>query len=242
MALKLGLAILVAGAMSVGPSVAQTYPTIVGHWHPEDTPQDCGTPFEVQITPMGYAEETLMCEFDDVRRDGWQVTWNGNCHDGSSRRPMKLVALEDNGRLTLTFNGQPGWTALKRCAPVTGNFQPTPQQVKLSYTEHSADSATAKAYWADAIEMVAKFDPPPVVPVTVHTAQFDRYTFAMVMGGMLCGMGNHGCPMRLYEGDKKLGEFSACEQLDEHAVTADFTRFYACELGGQGRMLSSLVQ
>jgi hypothetical protein len=77
--------------------------------------------------------------------------------------------------------------------------------------------------------------------VTVHTAQFDRYTFVMVMGGMMCGIGDHG-PMRLFDGDKILGEFSECEELDKHAVTADFTRFYACENDGHGRMMSSLLR
>lgn len=107
-AIGLGLAIFAA------PASAQ-YPTIVGEWHAEEFPQDCGTPFAVYIGPMHYAEEAMVCSFDDVARDGWQVTWNGSCSDGNESLATRVVANENGGRLTLAFNGMSGWTGLRRC-------------------------------------------------------------------------------------------------------------------------------
>ncbi len=97
--------------------MAASYPTIVGEWYAEQTgPQDCGGPFAFHIGAMHYVEEALVCDFDDVRRDGWQVTWNGSCNDGSTSSPTQVVAREDKGRLTMWFNGNQGWTALRRCS------------------------------------------------------------------------------------------------------------------------------
>jgi hypothetical protein len=236
------LLIFAALALVAAPVAAQQYPTIVGTWHAEDAPEDCGTPHEIQISAMQYAEESMICRFDDVRRDGWQVTWNGSCNDGSSQTKTQVVALEDLGRLTLSFNGNPGWTALRRCNSKPVAATPPAERVPLIYTAHAADTDVAHQYWGDAIEMVASFDPPPVKPVIVQTAEAASYTFAYIEGGMICGMGNHGCPIRIFENGKKVGEFSACEDLATHALAADGSRFYACEDGGQGRPMSSLMQ
>jgi len=107
-------AVVILGLLT--PAAAQQYPTIVGEWYAEETgPQDCGGPFAFHIGPMQYVEEQLVCEFNDVRRDGWQVTWNGSCNDGSDEVKAKVVALEERGRLTVWINGHPGWSALRRC-------------------------------------------------------------------------------------------------------------------------------
>lgn len=116
MGLRVALALALAAGVMIGPVAAQKYPTIVGEWYAEDIgPHDCGTPFAFHIGPMNYAEESLVCTFDDVRRDGWQVTWNGSCRDGSSQFPSQVIALEERGRLSMWFDGQPGWSALRRC-------------------------------------------------------------------------------------------------------------------------------
>lgn len=106
----------VATLVAILPATAQSYPTIVGEWFSEETgTHDCGGPHAIHIGPLHYVEETLACEFQDVARNGWEVTWNGSCNHGSSSSPMRLVATEEHGRLTLTFNGEPGWSALRRC-------------------------------------------------------------------------------------------------------------------------------
>lgn len=88
-------------AMSVSTAQAQQYQTIVGEWYVEEYgPKDCGTPFAVRLGPMSYAEDSYVCTFDDVRRDGWQVTWNGSCSDGSTSERTRLIAVETNGRLS----------------------------------------------------------------------------------------------------------------------------------------------
>lgn len=97
-------------------AAAQTYPTIVGEWYAEKTgPQDCGGPHAVHIGPKTYVEEALSCSFEEVARDNWRVTWEGSCNDGNGSSPMRLVATEDDERLTLAFNETPGWSALRRC-------------------------------------------------------------------------------------------------------------------------------
>lgn len=111
-ALFAGAALLMLTAVS---AMGQQYPTIVGEWYAEKTPQDCGTPFAVKIGAMHYVEDELSCSFDDVARDGWQVTWNGSCNSGNEPTKVHVVATEDRGRLVVTINGNPGWTALRRC-------------------------------------------------------------------------------------------------------------------------------
>jgi hypothetical protein len=224
------------------PAAAQTYPTIVGEWYAEEVgPQDCGGPHAVHIGAMHYVEEALSCEFEDVARDRWQVTWNGSCNDGAGSSPMRLVATETEGRLTLNFNGNPGWSALRRCTQKSGSAPAAFERVPLVYTEYAADSDEASLYWGDVVDMVAKFDPPPVVPLTVHVAQGAGYTFAYVTGGMVCGTG-HGCPERIFQDGEKLGEFSACENLDSHAVAIDGSRFYDCDSdASEGRLIASFA-
>lgn len=110
------LIVAAALALLAVPAAGQQYPTIVGEWYAEEIgAQDCGTPHAFHIGPMHYVEEALVCEFKDVRRDGWRVTWNGSCNDGSSSSKTQVVALEESGQLSMWFNGNPGWTTLRRC-------------------------------------------------------------------------------------------------------------------------------
>lgn len=103
-------------AMSVGTAPAQQYPTIVGEWYVEEYgAKDCGTPFAVKLGPMSYAEDSYVCTFDDVRRDGWQVTWNGSCSDGSTSERTRLIAVETDGRLSFNWNGDWQQQSLRRC-------------------------------------------------------------------------------------------------------------------------------
>ena len=108
--------IMVAMTVATMPVFAQAYPTIVGEWYAEEIgPQDCGGPHAVHIGAMRYVEEALSYDFADVTRNGWAVTWNGLCDDGAGPSPVRLVATETDGRLTLSFNGEPGWSSLRRC-------------------------------------------------------------------------------------------------------------------------------
>lgn len=234
------IAVMAATLVDAHPVTAQIYPTIVGEWYAEEIgPQDCGGPHAVHIGPMHYVEEALACEFKDVARDGWEVTWSGSCNDGAGSLPMRVVATETDGRLTLRFNEEPGWTALRRCTAKSGTAPAAVERVPLVYITYAADSDEARVYWGEVLDMVAKFDPPPVVPVKVHVAQGAGYTFAYVTGGMVCGTG-HGCPERVFRDSERLGEFSACENLDAHAVALDGSRFFDCDGGaGVGRLIAS---
>lgn len=106
--------VIAVSLLLAAPASAQ-YPTIVGEWHAEQFPQDCGTPAAVHIGAMHYAEEALVCSFDDVARDGWQVTWKGRCSDGNDQIATRVIATETQGRLAMSFNGTAGWTGLRRC-------------------------------------------------------------------------------------------------------------------------------
>lgn len=235
--------ILTVALAAVLPAHAHPYPTIVGEWYAEEIgPQDCGGPHSVHIAAMRYVEEAMICRFTDVIRDGWRVTWTGSCSDGSSAWPMRLVATEAEGRLTLSFNGTPGWSALRRCTAKSARAPITMERVPLVYTAYAADSEEARAYWGDALTMVAEFDPPPVVPLSVHVAEEAGLVFAYVTGGGACGTG-HGCPERVFQDGEKLGEFTACDNLDAHAVSIDGSRFYDCYAEeDEGRPILSLSQ
>lgn len=222
------LAVLLLSA----PAFAEQYPTIVGEWYGEDYgDQDCGTPRAVHIGAMSFAEDSYVCRFKDVARDGWTVTWNGSCNDGSTVEKTRLMATESNGRLTTFWNGRAAAIALRRCNAKSSSL-PTlgvnTTQVALSYTAYDASTDLARAYWGDAIAMVDTFDPPPIFPVTVQIAESAGLTFAYVTGGMLCGMGNHGCPIRVFSDGHLLAEFSACENLSSHKVASDGSRFFGC--------------
>ena len=209
------------------PVQAQQYPTIVGSWYAEETgPGDCGTQYEVQIGPMSYAEETFICSFDDVWRDGWQVTWNGACNDGSGRVKTKVVAIEDDGRLSLSFNGDPGWSTLRRCDGKIGSA-PVPT-IDLDYTTYAAGTAEAQAYWGDAIDMTERLNAELVANVTILVASAAGYKFAYIEGMLVCGSGGHGCPIRVFEDGRQVDEFSVCENPAKHAVASDGSKFIGC--------------
>lgn len=234
--------LVMASLVPALPAAAQAYPTIVGEWYAEEIgAQDCGGPYAVHIGPMSYVEEALSCEFNDVARDGWKVTWNGSCNDGGGTSSMRLVAIETDDRLTLSFNGNPGWSALRRCIAGHGAAPSAVERVPLVYTGYAGDTDEARVYWGDIIAVVDGFDPPPTVPVTVHVAEGAGYTFAYITGGMICGNG-HGCPERVFKDGEKVGEFSACENLNAHAVSKEGSRFYDCdEDNANGRAIASFA-
>lgn len=237
------LTIMAATLVAALPAAAQSYPTIVGEWYAEEIgPQDCGGPHAMHIGPMHYVEEALSCEFKDVVRDGWSVTWNGSCNDGAGSSPIRLVATETDGRLTLRFNGEPGWSTLRRCIAKSGAAHAVVERVPLIYTAYAADSDEALLYCGDAVAMVDTFDPPPTVPLTVHVAEGAGLVFAYITGGVVCGTG-HGCPERVFKDGEKLGEFSACEDLNTHAIARDGSRFYDCDgVVGEGRLIASFAK
>lgn len=237
------ITIFAATLVAVSPAAAQSYPTIVGEWYSEEVgPQDCGGPHAFHIGPLHYVEEALSCKFKDVGRDGWAVTWNGSCNDGAGSSPMRLIATETDGRLTLSFNGNAGWSALRRCSAKSEATPAAIKRVPLVYTPYAANTEEAQTYWGDIVDMVAGFEPSPKVPVTVHVAKGAGLVFAYVTGGMICGTG-HGCPERVFKGSEKLGEFSACENLDAHDVARDGSRFFDCDdNAAEGRLISSFAK
>ena len=100
-------------ALACGASAA---PTIVGEW--AENPSDCGTPYAYKIMPKGIANDTLMCMFDSVRRDGRDVIWKGSCSDGSASRRETVVASDEPNGLRIDFLTSGGWVGpLRSCAP-----------------------------------------------------------------------------------------------------------------------------
>lgn len=88
-------------------AVAQQYPTIVGEWYDmEHGKADCGTPWSLHIMPKAMSGSETYCEFSDVRREGWMVTWNGTCGSANDERPVRVVATEDpsKGELTVSYS------------------------------------------------------------------------------------------------------------------------------------------
>jgi hypothetical protein len=237
--LRLWSSALLAVLIASGPAVAGQYPTIVGEWYLEDYgPQDCGTPLAVKIGPMSYAEDAYSCTFKDVRRDGWKVTWNGSCSDGSTSEKMKVVAVEDDGRLSMRFNGQPAASTLRRCHATAKGASMALERVPLHYTKYDADSPVAQKYWKDQIDLELRVNPDASIHVAV--AESGGMTFAMLVSMGSCGMSDHGCQIRIFEHGLREGEFAACEDTSRHALAGDGARFYACETSGAGRPLSEL--
>lgn len=114
--MKYAAAAIALNLLFAGPAVSQQYPTIVGEWYAEDYgPQACGTPAAIHIGPKSWTEDEYVCRFQDVSRDGWQVTWNGSCSDGATEDKMRLVVVERNGRLHTAWNGNAGSGTLRRC-------------------------------------------------------------------------------------------------------------------------------
>ncbi|QZO01903.1 hypothetical protein [Chenggangzhangella methanolivorans] len=79
---------------------------------------DCGTPYAYKIMPKGIANDTLMCMFDSVRREGRDVIWKGSCSDGSANRKETVVASDAPNGLRIDFLTSGGWVGpLRFCAP-----------------------------------------------------------------------------------------------------------------------------
>jgi hypothetical protein len=103
--------------LATGGATAQQYPTIVGDWYePEYGPSDCGQHFGINIQPMAMKYFDDVCQFDDVRRDGWKVTWTGQCTAGAEwQRNMTVVAVETEGRLRIDWSDGSNLPDLRRC-------------------------------------------------------------------------------------------------------------------------------
>lgn len=114
--------LLAAGAVALlaAPALAQSYPTIVGRWYspPEEggSPQDCDTHWGWTIEPMALGNAMVQCRFTGVARDGWEVTWQGQCSmEGQDIAGSKVVATETRGNLLVEFGDGSYVGPLKRC-------------------------------------------------------------------------------------------------------------------------------
>lgn len=228
-----------AALLSITPVMAQQYPTIVGEWYAEQaSAADCGGQHAIRIGAMSYADEALVCKFDDVRRDGWQVTWNGSCNDGSTRVRTKVVAVEKAGSLSLSFNGNAGWSTLRRCTPgAAAAVAPAVVKVPLHYQMHTGDSEVALRYWPDAVQAITDVDGADALSskLAVFVAEAGGYTFSMASSMYSCGTGAHGCPMIVFRDDVEVGGRRVCQSTDLHSISADGRTFYDCS--GQGLSL-----
>lgn len=85
---------------------ASQYPTIVGSWYQQQYgPTDCQSHVGLHIKPMSLLNDETVCEFDDVSRSGWKVTWHGTCgFSGDFEDNVKVTAIENSGVLSIQFN------------------------------------------------------------------------------------------------------------------------------------------
>lgn len=106
-------------------SFAQQYPTIIGSWFEEEHGVgDCTSHWGVKIEPMSLQAGETMCEFRSVKREGWTVTWQGDCFESGETLPnMKVTATEKNGRLTLSFSEGGIIQGLRRCPKQSAIYQ-----------------------------------------------------------------------------------------------------------------------
>ncbi|HEV7345583.1 MAG TPA: hypothetical protein VGN60_08125 [Devosia sp.] len=103
------------------PSVSATeYPTIVGSWYdPHHGVADCQSHWGMHIEPMGLLSGETRCDFVSVKRDGWKVTWTGQCmFGGADPERVSVIAIETDGILHMDFGGATGAQA-SRVAPQT---------------------------------------------------------------------------------------------------------------------------
>lgn len=98
-------------AIALGTSLthlkAQDYPSIVGEWYDvEHGKGDCGTQWSLNIGPKSMVGAETYCEFSDVRRDQWMVTWNGVCWSSDEEFPVRIVATENpqSGELSVAYS------------------------------------------------------------------------------------------------------------------------------------------
>jgi hypothetical protein len=114
-----GILIYGLSFMHAVPLEAQQYPTIVGEWYGVEHGQgDCGTPWSLRIMPKAITGSDTYCEFSDVRRDKWMVTWTGICFAGNDEWQERVVATENpvSGELSVAFSTG-GTIIYKSCAP-----------------------------------------------------------------------------------------------------------------------------
>jgi len=103
--------------LATGGAVAQQYPTIVGDWYePAYGPADCGQHFGISIQPMAMKYFDDICQFDSVSRDGWQVTWKGQCTAGAEwQNNLTVIATETAGVLRIDWSDGSRIDDLRRC-------------------------------------------------------------------------------------------------------------------------------
>ena len=101
----------------ISPALGQQYPTIVGDWYdPRYGQSDCGVHFGISIQPMGMKVFDEVCSFDTVRRDGWKVTWTGQCTSrGEWSNKISVIAVETRGRLRVDWPDGTYLSDLRRC-------------------------------------------------------------------------------------------------------------------------------
>lgn len=112
-------------AALAAPASAAQYPTIVGSWYePVHGVADCTSHWGTHIKPMSLISSETFCAFDSVKRDGWVVTWTGECRgEGGIADGISVVAIETAGTLDLHWNGNDVTRGLKRC-PAGLSFNP----------------------------------------------------------------------------------------------------------------------
>ena len=109
---------VLAGLALIQGAAAQQYPTIVGTWYDEQGgPKDCQSHWGWQISPMRIDNAVTTCQFNNVSRDGWEVTWTGTCSfEGDPMSGNKVIATERSGVLTIEFGSDGSYvTGLRRC-------------------------------------------------------------------------------------------------------------------------------
>ena len=114
------VAAVLASILLPAAASAQQYPTIVGRWYSAPAEggsyKDCDTHWGWEIQPMSLGNAMVQCRFNDVARDGWQVTWRGKCSfEGQDIPGNIVVATETNGELDVVFGDGSSVNDLRRC-------------------------------------------------------------------------------------------------------------------------------
>jgi len=115
--MRIAFLVLLAVLGAVSSAAATEYPTIVGSWYdPDYGVADCKTHWGVHIEPMSYLSGETRCDFDSVARDGWKVTWTGQCmFGGAEPEPVSVIAIETDGILNMNFGDDDWGPDLHRC-------------------------------------------------------------------------------------------------------------------------------
>jgi hypothetical protein len=111
------LAVSVVWLSLLAGGAAGQYPTIVGSWYePRYGVADCQSHNGLHIEPMSLLNGETVCHFSDVVRDGWEVTWTGQCgFSGEWIDNITVTAVEDAGMLVLRFGDGEPTDGFRRC-------------------------------------------------------------------------------------------------------------------------------